>query len=71
MLCWILERTKMASLAGKWADAASLDPGDKGQTAVMASALMKQSGKRTRATLFVASWAVISQVWNGFREREA
>jgi hypothetical protein len=46
MLGWILERTKMASLAGKWADATSLDPGDRGQTAVMASALMKQTGMR-------------------------
>lgn len=46
MLGWILERTKMASIAGKWADATSLDPGDNGQTAVMASALMKATGMR-------------------------
>lgn len=46
MLGWILERTKMAFIAGRWADATSFDPGDKGQIAVMASALMKQSGMR-------------------------
>jgi len=58
MLGWILERTKMASIAGKWADATSLDPGDRGQTAVMASALMKQSGMRAEDAWLTAlcSW---------------
>jgi len=46
MLGWLIERTKMAYIAGKWADATSLNPGDKGQTAVMASALMKATGMR-------------------------
>jgi hypothetical protein len=46
MLGWIIERTKMASIAGKWADATNLDPGDNGQVAVMASALIKATGMR-------------------------
>lgn len=46
MLGWMLDRTKMARIAGKWADAAGIDPGDRGQVAAMAHALMKASGMR-------------------------
>ncbi|WAH60873.1 hypothetical protein LZ023_15765 [Pseudomonas silvicola] len=46
MLGWMLDRTKMARIAGKWIDAAGIDPGDRGQVAAMAHALMKASGMR-------------------------
>lgn len=46
MLGWVLDRTKMARIAGKWIDAAGIDPGDRGQVATMAHALMRASGMR-------------------------
>lgn len=46
MLGWMLDRTKMARIAGKWIDAAGIDPGDRGQVATMAHVLMKASGMR-------------------------
>lgn len=47
MLGWLSERTRMAKLAGLWADATRLDPGDRGQVAVMASNFIKTTGMRT------------------------
>lgn len=52
MLGWIIDRTKMASLAGKWVDATGIDPGDKGQVAVMAAGLMKVTGARAEDAWF-------------------
>ena len=46
MLGWIVERTKMGKIAGQWASATQLDPGDRGQVAVMASGLIKSAGMR-------------------------
>lgn len=46
MLNWVIERTRMTQIAGKWASATQLDPGDNGQIAVMASECIKTLGMR-------------------------
>lgn len=41
MLGWLIEKTKMAKLAGQWYDATGLNPGDRGQIGTLASSLIK------------------------------
>ncbi|MDO9625150.1 MAG: hypothetical protein Q7J46_14300 [Pseudomonas sp.] len=46
MIGWLVERSKMVALAGKWFDATNLNPGDSGQIATFASNLIKSQGCR-------------------------
>lgn len=46
MIGWFMAGNRMASLAGKWADATSLNPGDNGQIALFARELMRRTGLR-------------------------
>lgn len=59
MLGWLLEKNRMAKIAGLWFDATSLNPGDNGQIGLAASDFIKSTGARPEDAFLTAlvNWA--------------